>query len=413
MADDSKQQDPMDKDVSDTSTEQPTTSTDSTREKAVKRKWQPDTPHKDTPAGDDAQKRPRAEDEGNDNGDSEGEQMETTTESRSTTEAKTPPPSKNVFKAFGGGGSKASWDDFAEETSPKQTTPPSTAKAPTFGTPSGSWGFGSSLGTGFATPGAWKASGGGMSLSDLAKSGTGGFSFAPPPQLPTASPAKPGMGVAETPARQMSKMAIVGAGPFPSTKKSLFSSYSSQAPSFSSQGSGTADNASFQELLAKKNAEPANANAATNGSADEITKPPPPPSSPAPQVFANGEENETTIHNCRCKLLVFEDQWKERGAGYLRINRSQKKPYRARIIMRKDATHQVLLNVALVPGMTCKKRDANAVAFVASDDKGLTSFVLRLKNATEADNFIEGWNNAIQEIENGKDPEADQAGGEN
>ena len=33
---------------------------------------------------------------------------------------------------------------------------------------------------------------------------------------------------------------------------------------------------------------------------------------------------------CICKLLVFEEnQWKERGAGYLRINRPKEKPYKS------------------------------------------------------------------------------------
>ncbi|KAJ3047339.1 hypothetical protein HK097_011630, partial [Rhizophlyctis rosea] len=117
-----------------------------------------------------------------------------------------------------------------------------------------------------------------------------------------------------------------------------------------------------------------------------------------PMEDGDYDENETTIHNCHCQLLVFEndsEEEKERGSGYLRINRSKETPSRARIVMRKNATQPLLLNVSLVSGMTCKKRDANAVAFVASDDKGLTSFVLRLENASEADNFIKGWNNAI------------------
>ncbi|KAJ3047267.1 hypothetical protein HK097_011697 [Rhizophlyctis rosea] len=176
-------------------------------------------------------------------------------------------------------------DEFVEETSPNQTNPFSDTKAPTFGTPSGSWGFvsslgttppsdtvaptfgtaagswgfGSSLGTGFATPEAWKASAGGMSLKELVQSGTGVFSFAPSVHSPSP----------------------VGAGSSSLTKKSLFSSYSSEASSFSSQGPGAADKTSFQEIPAKKNAESAKASAGS---------PPPPPTLPIPEVPALSED---------------------------------------------------------------------------------------------------------------------------
>lgn len=93
-----------------------------------------------------------------------------------------------------------------------------------------------------------------------------------------------------------------------------------------------------------------------------------------------GEEGEETIFSCRAKLYYFEGkEWKERGIGTLKLNetvvprddspsppppdfsgdepeegeRSQYtlKERKARLIMRTDGVHRLILNTPIVKGM--------------------------------------------------------------
>ena len=50
--------------------------------------------------------------------------------------------------------------------------------------------------------------------------------------------------------------------------------------------------------------------------------PPPPPANRISfNVEITGEEDEETVHSVRCKLFSWEDDnWKERGTGYLKLN---------------------------------------------------------------------------------------------
>lgn len=86
-----------------------------------------------------------------------------------------------------------------------------------------------------------------------------------------------------------------------------------------------------------------------------------------------GEENETTIFKCPGKIFFFDKenkQWKERGRGTLKLNRSipfavtvgegeedpeagggTKQKDSARLIMRTEGTYLVVLNVSIYKGM--------------------------------------------------------------
>ncbi|KAI8916896.1 hypothetical protein BC831DRAFT_148234 [Entophlyctis helioformis] len=68
-----------------------------------------------------------------------------------------------------------------------------------------------------------------------------------------------------------------------------------------------------------------------------------------------GEEDETTIHSSRCKLFVWDgENWRERGAGHLRINQktsSAGSSGHARLVMRADGILRVILNVRIPAGM--------------------------------------------------------------
>ena len=66
-----------------------------------------------------------------------------------------------------------------------------------------------------------------------------------------------------------------------------------------------------------------------------------------------GEENEETEFYARAKLFSFVNkEWKERGAGMLKINvqirePNETGPVKARFIMRADGSHKFILNSPL------------------------------------------------------------------
>jgi Ran-binding protein 3 len=78
-----------------------------------------------------------------------------------------------------------------------------------------------------------------------------------------------------------------------------------------------------------------------------------------------GEEGEKTIFSSRAKLYYFDKEWKERGGGMLKLNITRLRyndsdsseeddteatptTRKARLIMRADGSHRVMLNTAIV-----------------------------------------------------------------
>lgn len=78
-----------------------------------------------------------------------------------------------------------------------------------------------------------------------------------------------------------------------------------------------------------------------------------------------GEEEEETMFSCRAKLFHFEKEWKERGVGTIKLNVQQyaikneqqqaaeetPPEQKARLIMRTDGVHRVVLNTPVFKGM--------------------------------------------------------------
>ena len=72
-----------------------------------------------------------------------------------------------------------------------------------------------------------------------------------------------------------------------------------------------------------------------------------------------GEESEETMFSCRAKLFHFEKEWKERGVGTLKLNvhytmkedPEEATEQKARLIMRTDGVHRVVLNTPIFKGM--------------------------------------------------------------
>ncbi len=72
-----------------------------------------------------------------------------------------------------------------------------------------------------------------------------------------------------------------------------------------------------------------------------------------------GEEAEDTMFSCRAKLFHFEKEWKERGVGTVKLNvhytikedPEEGPEQKARLIMRTDGVHRVVLNTPVFKGM--------------------------------------------------------------
>ncbi len=109
----------------------------------------------------------------------------------------------------------------------------------------------------------------------------------------------------------------------------------------------------------------------------------------------DGEEGETTLLQIRAKLFAFvkESGWKERGAGNLKLNVPRiyvdyddngipipgsfdpsarddsdeegdaPSPTSARLIMRQDNTHRVILNTVILKGLKFEEKSSSSGAF--------------------------------------------------
>lgn len=67
-----------------------------------------------------------------------------------------------------------------------------------------------------------------------------------------------------------------------------------------------------------------------------------------------GEEDETTQFIRPAKLFGFDAEWKERGMGQVKVNTKTNPDgtSSARILMRENATHRLILNCPIFDGMT-------------------------------------------------------------
>ena len=126
------------------------------------------------------------------------------------------------------------------------------------------------------------------------------------------------------------------------------------------------------------------------------------------QTANTGEENEETLFSCRAKLFVFEGkEWKERGIGTLKLNESfpdsfdkhhdrepdfsggdgedseapdneatptnehaRDQERKARLIMRAEGTHRVILNTPVFRGMAEPEEASGKVIRINGFEEG-------------------------------------------
>jgi Ran-binding protein 3 len=71
-----------------------------------------------------------------------------------------------------------------------------------------------------------------------------------------------------------------------------------------------------------------------------------------------GEEGEDTLLTGRGKLYLFHDKnWQERGVGPLKLNITKESPKKARLILRADGTHRLLLNAPITKSLIFGDKD--------------------------------------------------------
>lgn len=100
-----------------------------------------------------------------------------------------------------------------------------------------------------------------------------------------------------------------------------------------------------------------------------------------------GEEDEfTQFQMPRAKLYVLEgEDFKERGVGQLRLNtktNSHDEKMSARMVMRSEAVHRLILNVSLFAEMKITLAQEKYLTFPAFEDGKLQHFTVRCANST-------------------------------
>ncbi|GAA5882940.1 hypothetical protein JCM3774_001839 [Rhodotorula dairenensis] len=108
--------------------------------------------------------------------------------------------------------------------------------------------------------------------------------------------------------------------------------------------------------------------------------------------LVTGEEEEETLHQVKCKLYAMsEGQWAERGTGPLRLNQTAANgdKHGARLVMRADATHRLLLNAPLFHEFSIAVSNEKYVRFTVIEGGNPISYMLRTGNSTLAENLVQ------------------------
>jgi len=99
-----------------------------------------------------------------------------------------------------------------------------------------------------------------------------------------------------------------------------------------------------------------------------------------------GEENEKTVFQMNAKLFQYDTElknWKERGQGVLKVNEESKNGEicreSVRIVMRTNATFQLILNTKIFIGQIIEKASEKAIKLSSMNDdqSGLTLYTIK------------------------------------
>ena len=109
-----------------------------------------------------------------------------------------------------------------------------------------------------------------------------------------------------------------------------------------------------------------------------------------------GEEDDEVLFKHRAKLYRFDEKWKERGVGDIKLTKNRKNGY-CRVIMRRDFIHKLCANHAVMPNMELiphHTSDSSLLWFTPSDySEGSPpvpqNLCVKFKNKEIADDFKE------------------------
>ena len=100
-----------------------------------------------------------------------------------------------------------------------------------------------------------------------------------------------------------------------------------------------------------------------------------------------GEENELTVFQMSAKLFQYDSEvknWKERGQGILKVNEESKDkdsnvPASVRVVMRTNATFQLILNCKLFAGQIIEKASEKAIKLssLTENQSGMTLYTIK------------------------------------
>ncbi|GAA5889975.1 hypothetical protein JCM5296_003667 [Sporobolomyces johnsonii] len=111
------------------------------------------------------------------------------------------------------------------------------------------------------------------------------------------------------------------------------------------------------------------------------------------QETHTGEEEDELVHQVRAKLFAMhEGNWAERGMGPLKLNKTKAKEGEkggARIVMRAEATHRLLLNATLFPEFFIEVSNEKYVRFTIIEGTEPISYMLRLGNPAAAQSLVD------------------------
>mmetsp|Transcript_9900 Transcript_9900/g.20130 ORF Transcript_9900/g.20130 Transcript_9900/m.20130 type:complete len:381 (-) Transcript_9900:489-1631(-) len=111
-----------------------------------------------------------------------------------------------------------------------------------------------------------------------------------------------------------------------------------------------------------------------------------------PQVeVKTGEESENERFRTKAKLYGLDGgSWRERGVGQCKINVERKDPRRARVVMRTDGSHRLILNFRIGPSVVVEPASEKSARFTVPDleSRKATSFLLKMVNKEELTRFM-------------------------
>ena len=116
--------------------------------------------------------------------------------------------------------------------------------------------------------------------------------------------------------------------------------------------------------------------------------------------YVTGEENEETLVNCKVKLYAFnadDSEWKERGIGQAKLNKSLSQPASYRIVIRHEVTKIVLFNyrISSKTPISLGKTAKTIQISVPNMDGKIQIFLMRFSMQDKFDEMWEFLNNEI------------------